>query len=883
MSRIFKILTFIFFCGVYFSTAHGAVIEQEKYKTHLRWLVATSKKQLEIKQNANIFTIKTLSKVTFDNLKKDMISFANNNEYIAKVDFNSKGLPYSPAIITVTLKDQSIELFSFYKNSDKKYIIDFWVNEDLVVKKEPKKVIKAKKKVATTKPKKIIKKAKTIAKKKVYVSTVPKNDGYRDFRYGSAFIWDYKPQIPSVKQDINIANKAPNFLYKIKDRDFKKNDKEAHMQLSINFYKESKWGLMTRSISLYEKKYGVDINKDINDFMKAVSLIKNKINPKISIEDSKKTGAYQAALNLLSSISDRTDNYSLNQSITRYLLQVSLDKNDYVNSLQIAKKLYVISSERFDKEMTVYSAKVILTSLAQLKQIDKIKEFLSNKAVLTILPKQIGFAYTSYLNLILGDEKKNIQEFESRQNSFIGKIQKELLFNIAESYFRYGSYEKALSLYDSYIKEYSFDNGASYARVRLALCYDILKKDRKKIVQLYKSAINKSVIPHARYEAKVRIVGFYLARAIDPTQEELESLVFLDKAADEETIQDKNIDRILWLTRMRTMIVKKEYNQALSYLTTLPLITMPLKIRKVYEADGAEIILGLIQQSYLKEDYSKAIKVWQVYKDQYEEKVAKSTYLRYIVTDSYLRLGLMKSFNDSMAKLSLSKNNLSRNFPRWIPQHKKIELKDYLIELKIGRLLSQKLWSQLDTYIEKNKSNSNINYNYYKGLVSYQKGLYNKAVRHFESVLIDQSLTNQLSPVQNNRMLSNYLESIYEISNSKKFRKHANALLADIRKKKEVFNNLIERAEYLIIESLNSTKSRSILKFKTADFLKEFKSSTFKHRVKYIQAMNFIFLKNEKEGKVILEDLLKEKDTPSYLKGLARSELTTLVLKNRKL
>ena len=46
---------------------------------------------------------------------------------------------------------------------------------------------------------------------------------------------------PVYKNLIDVSNKTADFFYKIKDRDYEKNDKEAHIQLTINLYRKKIW------------------------------------------------------------------------------------------------------------------------------------------------------------------------------------------------------------------------------------------------------------------------------------------------------------------------------------------------------------------------------------------------------------------------------------------------------------------------------------------------------------------------------------------------------------------------------------------------------------------------------------------------------------------
>ena len=73
------------------------------------------------------------------------------------------------------------------------------------------------------------------------------------------------------------------------------------------------------------------------------------------------------AVNILSSISERTTEHDLKKAILKYLLHFHLVKKSYVSALQNAKDLYVSSTENYDTEESIYAVRSILHNLALLK------------------------------------------------------------------------------------------------------------------------------------------------------------------------------------------------------------------------------------------------------------------------------------------------------------------------------------------------------------------------------------------------------------------------------------------------------------------------------------------------------------------------------------
>jgi hypothetical protein len=265
-----------------------------------------------VKRDQTLF-IETVNLDLFEKLAGELAVIKANGQYIESIGYSKENFPARPATITVKLRDPSVELFSFYRDADKKYILDFWINTDLISEKtaafkkplplpEEKVVapIVAKKEPAT-KNHLLTRKSPLLPVVEVAQDDANKvNPEYRDFRYGATFLWDYSPMIPQLEKDINLGSKIPDSLYPIKDREQLDDAKEAHMQLTINFYREEKWGLMHKSITLYEKKYGRDINNVTNEFLRANALLKGNL-------AKPNRGITQSAMVILSNIKDLTE------------------------------------------------------------------------------------------------------------------------------------------------------------------------------------------------------------------------------------------------------------------------------------------------------------------------------------------------------------------------------------------------------------------------------------------------------------------------------------------------------------------------------------------------------------------------------------------------
>lgn len=875
----------------------SAIVNQEDLKTHLRWNLIVPRDQLFIVKRDQTLSLETTNLDLFESLVNDLTKIKLNGQYVESIDSSKDNFPSRPATISVKLKDPSVELFSFYRDVDKKYILDFWINTDTLPEKAVvfKKPLPVPKKI--TAPKILKSKNKRVKSEKILkktgilpilnVSSIDAeekkvNPEFRDFRYGASFIWNYAPMIPQLEKDINLEAKIPDSLYPIKDRTNLDDAKESHMQLTINFYREAKWGLMNKSITLYLKKYGRDSNFVINEFLKANVLLKNNI-------AKPNRGITQSAMLLLSNIKDMTKDYELKSSILRYLIQYHVDVKDHVKTLELAKELYVEARADFDQTMVIQSALTIMHALAELQQVDKIETFLTeNKKVESILPAQMYFAYLSYAMLSQGDTKELLKRYKLVEKSLARPIHPAILYNVAESYFRRAEYSEAIKVYDEFLSTYSYLLLAPHARLRLALSYEMLDRPADENLVLYKNAIDRSTSAEIRYEAKLRYVGMLNARKINLTEKDKEVVIFLEQSPDEKKALTKDLKKLLWLVRLRIFISSKEYDKALSYLTTIPIDAMKPAERRVFEGDGAEIVFGIIQEAYLKEDYSKAVKLWEIYKDKYESKVAKNIYMNFVVCDSYLKLGLYKSFDRAIAGFKKNKQQEERVFPVWVDRIKATDLSQMVEELDLLRFIAESKWAEAEARMTSYPVSlrDSLNYPYYQGLIHFRQKRFQEAIAEFEKVLIKQNPKNPLTPRQTADLLMGYVESLYQIKDQDRFKTVVKALNQDISKSKSAsILKISERINYLLVEAFagETEKDWKELESMTKSFREKFQKSPYSARINYLYGLSLIKNSKVPEGREVFNDLTNDKDVPSHIKEMCRSELATLELIEKKL
>ena len=111
-------------CAASVFTASGAlaeVINQENFKTHLRWNLNVPRDQFYVVKKDQALLIETVNLQMFEKLAGELAALSLNGQYIETVTYSKDNFPARPATITVKLKDPSVELFSFYLDADKKY------------------------------------------------------------------------------------------------------------------------------------------------------------------------------------------------------------------------------------------------------------------------------------------------------------------------------------------------------------------------------------------------------------------------------------------------------------------------------------------------------------------------------------------------------------------------------------------------------------------------------------------------------------------------------------------------------------------------------------------------------------------------------------------
>lgn len=933
VKKIFKFLT-IFFISLFvlenFSFAQ-TLIDQEKAATYLRWNFFTGRDQLQFNKSGNKVVIKTLNNDLYNKLKDELTAFKIDPAYIVGVsyqDSDSGAGTVNAMTIEVELKGDNVEMFSFYRERDKKYVVDFWMDGDNVslnkaaikkpiedelpvvalvpaqniapvIAKAPRPKIKkaAAPKEASedlaekVKEDKILSsfivdpnKSLTKTEKELQDEEAESKKPYRDFRYGATFIWDYDPIAPAYKEVVNLKTKIPEIFFPIANRNFKKSEKEAHLQLTINLYRKKKWGLMYKSIKLFQQKYGANTEWELVEFIKANAILRENIetpNPEL----------FKNAFAILSTLSEKSENYELKKAIYKYLLTFYMGKGEHLKSLQLAKNYYAGTRDSFDFEESAIPAEAMLNALAKLGQIEKIQELSEEKTMKKILSAQLIMSYQTFSFLRAGDLKSLINLYEKNKLSLAKPVDPVIMYNVAEAYFRVGRYLEAMNLYKEFVKNYSHEFVASNANLRIALCSDLLDRNYDETVELYKKAIDSSVDSTVSYEARIRYVAFRSVRKISLDERDREMRIFLETDKNSNASPDKNLTKLLQQVRLRTLIVDGKYKEALSYLSLLPMVTMPRIDARIFDGDGAEIIYGIISDFYKKSEYSQVIKAWQTYKDKYVDKVAQDPFINFVVGSSYIKLGLYKGFDDVYAGFEHLKDTPSRTFPIWIARGNFQKASDLLSELVLIKDIKLQNWDLVQkniTGFEKRMPNYNKT-NYYKGLVAFNQKNYTEAVTQFENFFSKQDQRIIYDPSDVADMVRAYTDSIYELGQTDKFLKVSEAILNDTNSfgtDNAYIQNVRERIAYLGIEitaGLGTKQNYMLFEKRISDFKKANTKSIYTGRVNYLLGQAMVNNQKVKEGKEVFTSLMNDKDASDYIKELAKSELSLLNLKERTL
>ncbi len=843
-------------------------------KDNLRWEIYLPKDSVTVKKTENILSINILKPTDFEDLSEKIGKLSIQNQYISSIKNIKSQAPNEVSHIEIELAGNQVEVFSFYRENESKQIVDFWLNQDVVVQKPEEKIeLKKPQRKITAVEKKVVNYPKKFLKPKI-----PDNK-FRDFRYGAAFVWNYPPLISPPQKLVDTDNKTPDSFYPIKDLKIIDSEKLAHLQLSINLYRKSQFGLMNKSIDLYFKKYGEQADLDLNEFLKANAILK------LNKGDQNKESS-RFALKMLDTISKRTSNYALKSGILKYLVSIVLEQDDYVTTLREARKLFILAKQYSDMEVAGNLTNIILYSLAKLSQMDKLEEILKHPDYSKMIPEQLGLAYQSYILLSQDKTLELISLFEKSRKSLIDPIHESLLFNVAEAYFREAKYQNAVKYFTKFENFYSFHKYSSMAKMRVALSYDLMAHDPNEVVALYKNVIDNTSDFQVNYEARLRYVGLKCLRNKFPTQEDLESNSFLKLKSEDEKSLTENLKKTLWMVRLRSFIVGKDYVKALAYLEAIPLESLKPFEMLAFDGDGAEIAFGMIQDQFKKEDFPGLLKTYEVLNKKYEKKIGREPITKYLVGMAFLQVGAYDSFEKNYEDFKLLSESPKREFPIWIERDDSISPDNLMLDLAIAKNIKLENLDKAKTLLTEleEKFSDKSKTKYYNALINYKKGDYTKAIEAVEKFLSMDKTSEVVGQDEILKIFEIYSDSIYKIGDLQKYRKVTKALLEDVKSQSANFNPLRERILYVNLEIMaGEQKEENAIQLEKDSklFMNEYPQSIYKERVTFLLGQSYIQMNKLDEGEKIMKDLVEGKSVPNYLKELARSELSFIKIKNK--
>lgn len=874
------------------ANAFASILQQEKNQTHLRLNIFTDRNFLNVEKRGERILLRSLNQQVLDEIIADIEATPLDKAYIKSHRLINDGEGKVPTL-ELQLAGPRVELFSFYRDREKRHVLDFWMNQKELKEKRQIVMTEAPKPSVTPRPKKVENpKVKNDEVRLVESRTAPTNEvlenrepspkqegpsAYRDFRYGASFVWDYAPIAPRIEDPIILERKTAEYFYPIKDRDIELSEEEAHLQLSINLFRDGKWGLMAKSVQLFEQKFPRSKLAIHNEYLKANTLLRENF-------ERGNSRPVKSAITMYENIAQSSDDYELRKGINKYLLTYYSGLNENLRTLQLAKRFYIDSRENFDHEESTYAVRMILSSLARLGRIDEIRDVTRDETIRKIVPRQLIMAYETYALLKTDKVEDVIRLYEDNERGLSRPVEGTILYNVAEAYFRRANYEKAIALYDTFVAENSFRTASSNARLRIALCYDLLERDYDQTMQLYLNAINRSQDHEVSYEARIRYTAMRSIRPRVINDSDRERRIFLERDRRLGGEIKQELRELLWITRLRTFIVDEKFQDALSYLNAIPLTSMTPAKRRAFEGDGAEIIYGLMKESFRAGEYAKVLQMWELYRDQYVARVAEDPFINYLVGNSYLKLGLYQGFDQLYMRFSRLESSPQRSFPLWIERPNLGGPQELLGELQVIRNIALENWSAALTELERidrivPSRNKN---NFYRGLISYRQGQLREAIRHFEKYLAAERGPRSFDPVEVADLLLGFSDSLYQLGEHERFRRVAEAFLSDTRafaRQHKYLKEVKEKVAYLLIENYardNTDQAFLTIEPMIKEFNIEFPESNYQGRLNLLLGMSYVRNKNRDAGKELFEQLVEDQTISDVVRELARSELSLL-------
>jgi hypothetical protein len=263
--------------------------------------------------------------------------------------------------------------------------------------------------------------------------------------------------------------------------------------------------------------------------------------------------------------------------------------------------------------------------------------------------------------------------------------------------------------------------------------------------------------------------------------------------------------------------------------------------------------------------------------------------MNFIIAESFIKLDLYESFERAYAQLKGMKDVPEREYPLWIERTKTLPLQDMVEELALIKAVANKNWDQARAKLASYPVSlrASMTYTFYKAQVDFQTGNWGAAAQEYENALVKQDRNNRLTPRQMADVLMGYVESLYNLKDIEKFKSVVKALVKDIQQSKSApILNVAERVNYLLIESLVAEETKidwKEIEDLVVQFKEQFIKSPYTSRIEYLLGLSLLRNGKLKEGRVVLERLIKKEEVPLYVREMARTELSDLTLKEKRL
>ena len=567
---MYAFITFIFSTFLVFFSypSLGQLLSIEKEDRFYRLSIQAKKESLKVARNLGEVVIETSDKDLGKALEKEFSSGLQDGKidqsFIKRLKTEKNSNGNFRFLFKVGLF--STDIFHFYRDRKKSYVIDFWKNSSSSPSQE------SFKKAPTGETPKIVK--KEIRSKK-------KEDPYFSFSHGASFWWDYRPLLPMFTHEINISEDVPEFFYPIKNpSNSQDGDYQKHLQLIIGFYQNRKNSLMKKLITFIKVKYGHESSyNELIDYIKVNASIRE--NPKRAIPE-------------LESYVLKVSSGEMKKACLRYLVAYYDKNRNNTKALKFSKIFYSEAKKSNKREELSLAASMIMFYVAALDQTNDLQKLANDKTIIDLIPTQSVLSYRFFSFLHHDQIDSILREYELNKKNLVKPINAGILFNVAEASFRKKQYEQALQLFDEFIQFYSSHPKSGEARNRVALIYDFLSKPIEIVERLYRRAIDRSSNGPVQYEAAIRYAALRSVRKKDFTKEDLFTRELLNRKESDRFSISRDLQELLWLVRFRGFIRDENFKDGFSYLRSIPMEIFSLKKREVFLADGAQLIgLGI--------------------------------------------------------------------------------------------------------------------------------------------------------------------------------------------------------------------------------------------------------------------------------------------------